>query len=498
MIMNLKHTLIAGFLMSGFSLCAATLEVSPGTLSDLLTEAICQDESLTLSGSMDVRDFNAIQQKMTNLKSIDLKDVKIEFYRPAANVRIDTGKAEFDADVLPEGAFLGMKLTSIVLPETLTTIGTGALAANSFTTLTVPAGVTTIEVGAFYDNANLETISLPSSLTSLGDYALSRCPQLKQLNLSGTAIKQIPARIASEDTSLESVTLPASATSIGQGAFAGCTALKSVSIPAAVTSIGTHAFTGSGLQTVSIPKSVTSVGDYAFALCESLTTATLSNPEATLGNGLFFYCPEFITFTAKDIEKYPDYLFTGDTAYAVPDGMHGVSTVGNYALKDTGAVQMVVSSSLVFLGDGAMEGMTALTEIDAGSLDTSVPMLGEDVFAGIDQKSVTLSVAENTGDVWNAADQWKEFNVSPFSGLDENLMPADNSVKAWFVKTNLNIEAASTIEHVAVYNTSGQIVLSASPRDLKTSLDASQLAERIYIVRVELSNGATSTFKLTR
>lgn len=484
--------------MSGLSVCAATLDVSPGTLAGLLTEAICQDESLTLSGSMDVRDFNAIQQKMTDLKSIDLKDVKIEFYRPAANVRINTGRAEFEADALPEGAFLGMKLASIVLPETIKTICTGALAGNSFTSLEIPKGVTTIETGAFYDNANLETISLPSSLISLGDYALSRCPQLKQLNLSETAIKQIPARIVSEDTSLESVTLPASATSIGQGAFAGCTALKSVSIPAAVTSIGTHAFTGSGLQTVSIPKSVTSVGDYAFALCESLTTATLSNPEATLGNGLFFYCPEFITFTAKDIEKYPDYLFTGDTAYAVPDGMHGVSTVGNYALKDTGAMQMVVSSSLVFLGDGAMEGMTSLTEIEAGSLDTSVPMLGKDVFAGIDQKSVKLSVAENTGDVWNAAEQWKEFNVSPFSGLDENLMPADNSIKAWFVKTNLNIEAVSTIEHVAVYNTAGQIVLSASPRDLKTSLDASQLAERIYIVRVELSNGATSTFKLTK
>ena len=66
-------------------------------------------------------------------------------------------------------------------------------------------------------------------------------------------------------TGLTSVTIPASVTSIGDYAFYGCTGLTSVTIPASVTSIGDYAFYGcTGLTSVTIPASVTSIGYCAF------------------------------------------------------------------------------------------------------------------------------------------------------------------------------------------------------------------------------------------
>ena len=72
---------------------------------------------------------------------------------------------------------------------------------------------------------------------------------------------------------LTSLTLPSSVTSIGRGAFYGCWKLTSLTIPSGVTSIGYSAFRGcSGLTNLTIPSSVTSIGKSAFRDCSGLTS----------------------------------------------------------------------------------------------------------------------------------------------------------------------------------------------------------------------------------
>lgn len=74
---------------------------------------------------------------------------------------------------------------------------------------------------------------------------------------------------------LTSITIPKSVTSIGDQAFSYCKNLTSITIPNSVTSIGIHAFWGcSNLTSVTIPGSVISIGEFAFYNCANLSSVT--------------------------------------------------------------------------------------------------------------------------------------------------------------------------------------------------------------------------------
>ena len=151
------------------------------------------------------------------------------------------------------GAFAKSNITSIIIPNSVTSIGEFAFReSNSLTSITIPNSVTSIGKFAFANCSNLSSVTIPDSMTSIGDDVFTAC------------------------TSLTSVTIPNSVTSIGSSAFQYCSSLTSVTIPESVTSIGHNAFSGcSGLTSVTIPNSVTSVGRAFCANCTNLTSVTV-------------------------------------------------------------------------------------------------------------------------------------------------------------------------------------------------------------------------------
>lgn len=85
------------------------------------------------------------------------------------------------------------------------------------------------------------------------------------------------------------VTIPSSVTSIGEWAFSDCTNLTGMTIPNSVTKIGYGAFYGcKNLKSVTIPTSVTKIDYWAFSGCSSLTSVSLPNSVAEIGNAAFF------------------------------------------------------------------------------------------------------------------------------------------------------------------------------------------------------------------
>lgn len=124
--------------------------------------------------------------------------------------------------------------------------------------------VNEIKYSAFKDCVALTAVSIPSTVTSLGDCAFQGCVSLTNLTIPNSVIN-IGAFTFDDCNSLQSVSLPQSLIAIPESMFSGCSALQSIEIPNSVIAIGQGAFYGcNSLKTVRIPSSVKSIGMYAF------------------------------------------------------------------------------------------------------------------------------------------------------------------------------------------------------------------------------------------
>ncbi|MCM1546677.1 MAG: leucine-rich repeat domain-containing protein [Clostridiales bacterium] len=139
-----------------------------------------------------------------------------------------------------------------------------------FLSIEIPEGVTHIGERAFYNNINLNTITLPDSLTSIGANAFSGTRWMTQQE-SGfdKAIYLGNYLIKYTGTSAENVTVKSGTRLIANSAFASRN-LGTVVIPDSVQYIGRYAFANSSSGGIVISTSVTHIGEGAFAECQSV------------------------------------------------------------------------------------------------------------------------------------------------------------------------------------------------------------------------------------
>lgn len=179
-------------------------------------------------------------------------------------------------------AFTGRSLTSLTLPNTLTTIEMAAFQSNQIASILFPSSVTTIGPSAFYGN-NLTSVDIPNTVTSLGAGAFQN-NQIASVTLS-SSITSIPNSVFYNNR-LTSLTIPTGVTSIGQSAF-GSNLLTSISFPSTLQTIGRSAFDNNNLSSVTIPDGVTTIGDLAFGQ-NHLMAVSLPASVTSLGNDSFY------------------------------------------------------------------------------------------------------------------------------------------------------------------------------------------------------------------
>ena len=144
--------------------------------------------------------------------------------------------------------------------------------------------------GAFSGCTALTSVTIPNSVTSIGEYSFSRCSGLTSVTI-GNSVTSIGSDAFRECTALTSIAIPNSVTSIGNRAFYGCTALTSVIIPNSVTEIEYSAFDRCiGLTSATIGNSVTSIGSYAFSRCFALKSIAIPNSVTSIGSYAFEGC----------------------------------------------------------------------------------------------------------------------------------------------------------------------------------------------------------------
>lgn len=106
-------------------------------------------------------------------------------------------------------------------------------------------GITRIGDYAFYGSIGLISMTIPNSVSSIGEHVFQNCSFLKTIIFAdGTSITTIPTYCFYKCYALESITIPASVTSLGSYAFYGCSSLKSIDVPFGVTTVGYDAFSG--------------------------------------------------------------------------------------------------------------------------------------------------------------------------------------------------------------------------------------------------------------
>ncbi|OIP83180.1 MAG: hypothetical protein AUK44_05975 [Porphyromonadaceae bacterium CG2_30_38_12] len=374
-----KITFIILFFFSGISLIAQTTKVvnvsSQGNLKNLITTSEQTTVStLTLTGSIDARDFAFMRDKLSVLAVLDLSMVSIKAYTGADGTNTGVYTA-YIANEIPVYAFYDpllftykATLTTIKFPSTTSKIGEKAFyyCYNLSSTIIIPASLTKIGDAAFYGCSSISTFSVvPSNpryssssgvLFNKSQDSLFIFPPAKGSSYTiPSTVKHVGSSAFDNCLKVSLVTIPTSVTSIGSYAFSGCSGVVgSLTLPTSLKTMGDGAFYGcSGLSgTVTIPASLTDFGNYCFLESNNISSFVVntSNPNYSSENGILY-------------SKNKDTLFicppAKQGAVSIPST---VKLLGSYAFyncsKLTGTVN--IPASVDYIGYYAFYGCSSL------------------------------------------------------------------------------------------------------------------------------------------
>ena len=329
---------------------------------------------------------------------------------------------EYSVSSIGSEVFKGRSLTSVTIPNSVTSIGENAFQGCSGLTsvhisdiaawcrisfgsgyanplncahhlylgdeeikdLVIPNGVTCIERCAFWGCSGLTSVNIPSSVTSIGSSAFYGCSGLTAVHISdiGAWCKisfvqssnplSLARHLFLNGEEVKDLEIPNSVTSIGSSAFYGCTGLTSVTIGNSVTSIGNGAFYNcSGLTSVNIGNGVTSIGSSAFSGCSGLTSLIFGSSLTSIGNNAFCEC-------------------SGLTSVIFPNS---VTDIGCEAFRGcSGLTSVTIPNSVTLIRDYSFGWCNALTSITIGS---EVNTIGTQAFTNCPELTDVYCYAEN-------------------------------------------------------------------------------------------------------
>ena len=277
-------------------------------------------------------------------------------------------------------------------------------AKDACTNCVIKDGTRIIADSVFYEHKNLLSVTIPNSVTNIGEHAFEGCVDLKDIMISA-GIENI-GRDAFSNTGYfredenwvenqlylgdyllcvtdecKSCVIEDGTKIIANSAFTENANLTNVLIPDSVVAIGDGAFSAcTGLKSVTIPNGVISVGNYAFGDCISLINITISGNVNKLGNYAFSNCEDLTRVKINDhINILGDYAFENCISLTTIIGLDGVTRIGDYTFFNCRNLKSItIPNSVTVIGDSAFDYCESLSSI---TILDGVTKIGEYAFS---------------------------------------------------------------------------------------------------------------------
>ena len=195
----------------------------------------------------------------------------------------------YDVTEIDHGAFSHCEnLQEVTMPSSIVSIGeTAFLGCNSLKSIEIPDGVVTIGMGAFISCKALNSIEIPEGVTQIEDNCFSLCTNMESVTLP-TQLKSIGKSSFNGLESLKSIVIPNQVVSIGESAFSMCKGLKSVILPDELKVIERHAFIGCPVNSLELPSKIERIENHAFAGAK-MEELVLPETLEFIGDNAFLY-----------------------------------------------------------------------------------------------------------------------------------------------------------------------------------------------------------------
>lgn len=388
-----------------------TFHVAPGELREVVEELSgSAPAEVVLAGEVSAIDLVALRNLPATVVSLDMSGLTVKGDKLKDATYF--GCEEFEDGELPPYFLINTRIKRIMLP----------------------AGTRKIGVGAFAE-AQVEEVTLPSSLIQIDDYAFYKCAELSSLNIDATEVA-----------------------AIGKQAFYGCASLTAIQLPSTLQKVGRECFMKSGVQALAIP-SLRECGDYAFAEMPGLREVEMSlNP--TVGEGAFYGNKLLESFTGTAANSPA--LLLAESAIVRHKGYVRGEVVEEGAFAGLSVDSVVFYPDVKEVRDNAFRNMRNLQKIDVTGLDDRIPVLTENAFAGIEPSSIHLYVLTGTEEKWLAAEGWKEFVISGRVSDVEDIID-DKNIRISVSDGVVSVSAPDMLTRVDVYSLDGKELHAASP-----------------------------------
>ena len=277
----------------------------------------------------------------------------------------------------------GKELTTISIPSGIANIGDFAfMGCINITSITIPRSVSSIGMYAFM-RCSIPSIEIPDSVTKIDIGAFQNCSKLSAIVIP-ESVSEIYYNTFMNCSSLASISIPESVIRIGTNAFTNCTNLKSIDLPESVSTLDAYAFRGcTGLSSIVLPKYIQQIGIYTFYGCSNLQSVSIPSGVTAIGDYAFYECSSL-----KDI------ILPG-----------ALTTIGQFVFEYCSSLSTLdIPASVTSIGRGAFLACANLSSL------TVRPITPPD--AGIDLCSWTIGpiyVPAGSIEAYKTAKNWRDF-----------------------------------------------------------------------------------------